>query len=140
MFLLYPVPGALQQMHTLHPGADLPLHTRQTARTLVDTPVAGPGDEAGRHVDGAPGKELEFGLEARINLARKLSPPAQQPTLSHHRLTALGSQRRRPYRFHPQPHPGRNGLDGLAQRIELHSSAHRTLGTALVGVVAPLLA
>src|SRR3954469_23568811 len=55
LLLLHPVPGAVEQLTADHAGADL-LGAFESARRLVDTPVAHAADEDRWHVDRAPGK------------------------------------------------------------------------------------
>src|SRR3954468_12605921 len=55
LLLLHPVPGAVEQLTADHAGADL-LRAFESARRLVDPPVAHAADEDRWHVDRAPGK------------------------------------------------------------------------------------
>src|SRR5712675_931168 len=55
LLLLHPVPGAVEQLAADHAGADL-LRAFESARRLVDAPVAHSADEDRWHVDRAPGK------------------------------------------------------------------------------------
>src|SRR4051794_33659276 len=55
LLLLHPVPGAVEQLTADHAGADL-LRAFESARRLVDTPVAHAADEDRGHVNRAPGK------------------------------------------------------------------------------------
>src|ERR1700751_6157680 len=55
LLLLHPVPGAVEQLTADHAGADL-LRAFESARGLVDAPVAHAADEDRWHVDRAPGK------------------------------------------------------------------------------------
>src|SRR5260370_25455439 len=56
LFLLHPMPGAVDQMATHHPGARALLHPLEIAGTLVGPPVARSGNKNSRHIDGAAGK------------------------------------------------------------------------------------
>src|SRR5260370_18279041 len=56
LFLLHPMPGAVDQVATHHPGARALLHPLEIAGTLVGPPVARSGNKNSRHIDGAAGK------------------------------------------------------------------------------------
>src|SRR6201986_4387930 len=61
-FLLDPVPRPIDQVHAAKIRAKPLLHVAERSRCLVDSPVPGAGDEAGRNLDGEAGEEQEFGL------------------------------------------------------------------------------
>src|SRR3954471_17759176 len=63
LLLLYPVAGAVEQMHTYHSGAGPLLHYLESTGPLIDAPIALAGDEDGGHVERAAGEQFEFGFE-----------------------------------------------------------------------------
>ena len=56
LFLLHPMPGAVDQVTPYHTRARALLHPFKIARTLIGSPVAFPGYEEGRHLDGTARK------------------------------------------------------------------------------------
>src|ERR1051325_2643988 len=63
------MPCTLDQMRAAPSRTNL-RHPLKGARELIDAPVALAGDEAGRHVDGAAGENLELGeLPLRVRAA-----------------------------------------------------------------------
>src|ERR1700738_4116324 len=62
LFLLHPMPGAVDQMTAHHPRAGALLHSLEIAGTLVCSPVAFSRNEHGRNIDGAAGKQLKLGV------------------------------------------------------------------------------
>src|SRR5580658_6777649 len=61
LFLLYPVPGAVDQMAADHVRACRALHGLKHAGALVGAPILLAGDEAGGDLDGLARPGLEFG-------------------------------------------------------------------------------
>src|SRR5690606_22683795 len=76
LFLLDPVARAIDEVASQHPRAGPGLHRVEGAGLLVNTPVAGAGDEAGRHVDAAAGKQQELRPEALVGRAAVPLQPA----------------------------------------------------------------
>src|SRR5205085_6618493 len=61
LFLLHPVPGALDQMTADHAGAGALLHRLIDAGPLIGAPVLLAGDKARGHVDAAARPGFKFG-------------------------------------------------------------------------------
>src|SRR5712671_1047503 len=62
LFLLHPMPGAVDQMTAEHPRAGAIPHALEIARALIGSPIAFSCNEHGRDIDGAAGKQLKLGI------------------------------------------------------------------------------
>src|SRR5260370_28081603 len=62
LFLLHPMPGAVEQVYADHAGAGALLHPLDRPRPLVAAPIAVARDEDRRHVDGAAGEPRQLAL------------------------------------------------------------------------------
>src|SRR5262249_53407590 len=76
LLLLNPMAGAVDQVKANHPGAGARLHAFHSARRLIDAPIALPGNEHRRHVDGAAREGMH--LRNALGIASATNPIALQ--------------------------------------------------------------
>src|ERR1700731_409368 len=62
LFLLHPMPSAVDQMTAQHPRAGAILHALEIAGALIGSPIAFSCNEHGRNIDSAAGKQLKLGI------------------------------------------------------------------------------